>query len=246
MFRNAALVLLPAVATGCIIPLHLNNVVVDGVELEEKHTETIEIPAWHESGLKIRSWGGEVHVEATSGPSRIVVTVHELTPGDARAAYEGGELIARTKSGEPYAIGDVQVFTGGSLPALDVDTGMGDVLLHGVAIEGAVRLETGMGDVEILDVNAPDRVEASSGMGSIEVRSTACATLRASSGMGDIHLAGVTATEASLGSGMGDVTLRDSQLATVRASTGMGDIDCRDSRIGDHDFETGLGSVRSH
>lgn len=245
MCRIATLALLAAFTTGCIVPLHRNNIVVDGVELEEKHTETIEVPAWDAAGLTIRSWGGELHIEATTGPNRITVTLHELTFGDASAVYEGGELSARTVSGEPYAIGDVTVHANGPLPSLSLATGMGDVLVHGVEVAGLMQLDTGMGDVEILDAGAPESVAASSGMGSIEMRRTKCGSLRATSGMGDIVLSEVTATEASLDSGLGDVTVRDSKLDSARATTGLGDIDCRHSELGAHEFDTGLGSVRS-
>jgi len=246
MSRLTSLALLPAaLTTACIIPLGSSDIVVDGVKLEEKHTETIEIDAWDASGLTIRSWGGDIHIQSTSGPNRITVTLHELTLDDAAASHEDGRLVAHTTSGEPLAIGDVTVFSNGPLPALDITTGMGDVLVHGVAIPGAARIETGMGDVEVLDTGSPERIQANSGMGSIEVRGTSCGTLEAASGMGDIHVSNVSATEARLEAGLGDVTIIGSHLESVRAETGLGDIDCRDSEIGHHEFDTGLGKVRT-
>lgn len=245
MSRLAIASLLPLLSSACVLSLNSNEIVVDGVELREKHAETIEIPAWDASGLTLRSWGGDIHIESTSGPNQITATVHEETPGDASIVYEGGQLLAFTKSGAPYAIGDVQIFSNGALPALDVETGMGDVLVHGVDVQGKVELETGMGDIELLDSGTPESIEASSGMGGIEIRGSTCRLLTAASGLGDVVITNVTAVEARLESGLGDVSVTSSQLDSVTAETGLGDIDCHGSEIGQHEFDTGLGSVRT-
>jgi len=225
MPRLVLVALLPLLTSACIIRLNSRDYMVDGVELEQQHTETIEVQAWEASGLTLRSAAGDIHVEPTSGTNRIEVTLHEKTLGDAYAVFAGGRLEARTHSGEPHAIGDVRVYSNDLLPVLDVETGMGDIVIHGAVQQGEARLDTGMG--------------------SIGIRGASFTKLTAETGMGDIDLADVTAAEARLESGLGDVSVTGSRLQSVRADTGMGDIDCRDSELGHHEFDAGLGSVRT-
>ena len=240
MKRLAPLFLLAA--SGCHIGFD-RGIVVDGVRLEEKHQEVLDIGEWSSAGLSIESHQGDIRIEPTTGSTSISLEVYEQSLGDAQAAYEDGVLVARTKSGKPCAIGDVTVRTSGPIPDLSISTGMGSVSLRDVAIQDELRVVTGMGDIDALGPGEPREIVLESGMGSVELENARCKKLRARSGMGDLDLSGVTADDAEISSGMGDVALRRSTFDQVRASTGMGDVDCIESTYASGDFDTGLGDV---
>ena len=240
MKRLAPLFLLAA--SGCHIGFD-RGIVVDGVRLEEKHQEVLDIGEWSSAGLSIESHQGDIRIEPTSSATSITLEVYEESLGDAQAAYENGVLIARTRSGKPCAIGDVVVRSAGPIPGLKISTGMGSVSLRDVAVQDVLRVATGMGDIEMRGPGEPKEIELESGMGSVELENARCNRLRAKSGMGDLELAGVTAADAQVSSGMGDVALRRSTFDRVRASTGMGDVDCIESTYASGDFDTGLGDV---
>lgn len=240
MKRLAPLFLLAA--SGCHIGFD-RGIVVDGVRLEQKHEEVLDLTEWSSTGLEIESHQGDIRIEPTAGATSITLEVYEENLGDARAAYENGVLVARTKSGRPCAIGDVLVRTAGPIPRLEISTGMGDVTLRDVAVQEVLRVVTGMGDIEASGPGVPREIELESGMGSVELENARCTRLRAKSGMGDLDLAGITAADAEISSGMGDVELRNSTFEQVKASTGMGDVDCVESSYVNGNFETGLGDV---
>lgn len=242
MIRTTALAL-ACLTAGCHMHLHGSSLVVDGVELEQEHVETIEIAEWHPSGIHVDSAMGDVLVQRGTGGNRITVTLHETVVGDARADYEDGKLVTRTASGEPSAIGDVTIYCDGELPALVVETGMGDIEVADVSVLGRVELSTGMGDVELERFGDPEAVVVTTGMGDLELKDGTTLTLHATSGMGDVELARVSAADADLSSGMGDVEVRDCAFERIGANTGLGDVECRSTTYREADLETGLGSV---
>jgi DUF4097 and DUF4098 domain-containing protein YvlB len=219
------------------------GIVVDGVRLRAQHEEVLDVPEWSPSGLAIEAHQGDIRVESSSGPTTITLKLHEESPGDARAAYEDGVVVARTKSGKPCAIGDVVVRSARPIPGVRISTGMGDVTLREVGILGALHVTTGMGDVDARDLGEPDEIALESGMGSLELENARCAKLSARSGMGDVEIDAVTAGEADVSSGMGDVTFERSSFQRLKANTGMGDIDCVETSYAEGAFETGLGEV---
>lgn len=245
MLRTSALAL-ACLAAGCHLHVRGSNLVVDGVRLEEKHVETIEVDGWDPQGVRVEASMGDVTIRRDDGGNRITVTLHEKTFGDARAAYEGGRLVSRTASGEPSAIGDVTIYSAASLPSLVVATGMGDVEMDDVTVTGELELSTGMGDVELARFGNPGLVTVSTGMGDVELMDGATGTLRATSGMGDVEITRVDADDASFSSGMGDVDVQDCRFERVDANTGLGDIDCKTTTYERGDFDTGLGQVHRH
>lgn len=240
MKRLAPLFLLAA--SGCHLGFD-RGIVVDGVRLEEKHQEVLDVGEWSSAGLKIESHQGDIRIESTTSSTSITLELYEENIGDAQAAYEDGVLVARTKSGRPCAIGDVVVRSAGPIPDLSISTGMGSVSLRDIAIQEKLRVVTGMGDIDALGPGEPKEIVLESGMGSVELENARCNRLRAKSGMGDLDLSDVTAADAEVSSGMGDVALRRSTFDQVRASTGMGDVDCVESTYASGEFETGLGDV---
>ena len=232
-------------APACVIhvPCCDSGLVVDGVTLDEKHEENLELGPWHPSGLTIESSLGDLAFEPTDGPSRVIATLHEAELGDAYLVHEEGKLGVRSFSGEPVALGDAHVYVNGELPALTVSTGMGDVHVHGIGIAGACSLETGMGTLSLADVHAGGEATLTSGMGDVEVEGVHSARITAESGMGNVILRHVTTGDADLSSGMGDIELDGSAFNILQAETGLGNVECRESTYVQRHLESGLGSV---
>jgi len=223
---------------------HDSRLVVDGVELESEHEETLDVGSWDASGLTVESGLGDVRVETADGGNTITVTLHEVTEGDASAAYEGGRLVVRTTSGKPAMIGDVVVRTAAALPSLSLHSDMGDLSWADASVEGPAEMSTGMGDVRLERVRSSGTIQASTGMGDVEVRGGDAGELSVKSGMGDLDVRDFRATTAHVTSGMGSLDFRGCVFATLNASTGQGSVDCRDTEYGDGDLSTGLGPVR--
>lgn len=238
-----ALLLGSLTLTACHFSLH-DHLVVDGVRLKHHHEEVLTLESWPEGGLVIEARQGDVRVEQAEGPTTLRVKVHEREPGEAHVHLDGGRLVARAAGGATCAIGDVLVRTSGPARGLTLKTGMGDVQLAGVLVEGKLLLSTGMGDVEVSGAGAPETVELASGMGDVEVRALRCARLSADTGMGDIELEDVEAQAAVLESGMGDVEVARSRGGRLEASSGMGDVEVTESAFETRTLDTGLGSVR--
>lgn len=236
--------LLPLALSSC--HLHAGNrFVVDGVRLDAHHEETLTLESWPAGGLVLESHQGDVTVERGPGPIEILVVVHERSLGDAHVHLEEGRLVTRSARGETSAIGRIRLRTDRPLADLTLSTGMGDVKVIEVEIQGRLSCSTGMGDVLVRAAGSPDAVDLSSGMGDVEAASLSCKRLSASSGMGDVDLDGVTADEARLSSGMGDVSIVRSTGKTLEADTGLGDVDLVESSFESRDLSTGLGSVDS-
>ena len=245
MIRIAALALLSVLLTGCVISLGDGDGVfrVNGVRLDQKHQETVLVGHWSEAGLRVESHCGDVRLEPTDGENRIVVTLHEKTPGDAYARFEDGVLVAGSRGDQQTAIGDVTVYTNGPIPCVDASTGCGDVLAEGVPVESDVTLSTGCGDVKLCCAGRPDKVVLSSGCGDVSLGNTICARLEISTGLGDVEVDEVSAKHVELSTGLGDVDVDACAFHHVEASTGLGDIDCDETTYEKGEFSTGLGSV---
>jgi hypothetical protein len=218
--------------------------VVDGVKLKHHHEETLTLDAWPEGGLVIEARQGDLRVERGEGPTTLRVKVHEREPGEAHVHMDGGRLVARTANGGACAVGDVLVRTSGPVKGLTMTTGLGDVHLAGIAVEGKLVLTTGMGDIDLQGAGAPEDVEVASGMGDVDVRALRCARLSADTGTGDIELEDIEVQAAELESGMGDVKVRRSRGGRLEASSGMGDVEVEESNFETRELDTGLGSVR--
>lgn len=229
--------------SACHISLH-DHVTVDGVRLPVQHEEVLTLEAWPATGLVIRAHQGDVRVEHAEGPTTLTVVVHEREPGQAHAHFEDGKLVARAANGAKCAIGRVHLRTSGPALGLEIDTGLGDVELRGVRVEGRLAIETGMGDVTLSGAGEPQTVELASGMGDIAVTQLRCKRLEAGTGMGDVSVDGLEAEEVELSSGMGDVDVERSRGGRIEASSGMGDVVLVESSFTSKDLDTGLGSVR--
>ena len=241
-------ILLPALClslSACHIGLN-DDIRVDGVRLPAKHEETLTLASWPAGGLVIEAHMGDLRVEPGTGPATLTVLVHERTLGEAHAHIEDGRLVARTSDGATCAIGRVVLRAEGPLDGLTLATGMGDVELHSVRVQGRLSLTTGMGDIEVHGAGSHDCVVLSTGMGDVAVETLACKRIEASSGMGDVDVSGLEATEAVLSSGMGDVDVRSSKGERIQAETGLGDVDLVSSTFADRRLDSGLGRVREH
>jgi hypothetical protein len=242
MFRPLAL-LPAALLPACHINLH-DDVTVDGVRLPVHHEEVLTLEAWPASGFVIQAHRGDVRVGQAEGPTTLTVLVHEREPGEAHAYVEDGRLIARAENGAKCAIGRVLVRTSGPVTGLEASTGMGDVELRDVRIEGTLKLDSGMGDVNVTGAGEPQSVELSSGMGDVGVARVRCARLEAKTGMGDVRVDGLEGDSVELSSGMGDVDVERSRGGRIEASSGMGDVVLVESSFSTRDLDTGLGRVR--
>lgn len=234
--------------SGCLITIGgpasvRSSFVVDGVELEEKHVETLEIEAWDPRGLAIAACTGHMSVVHTDGPNEVVVTLHEATAGDAALRYEDGEIIAWTRSGEPHAIGDVLVRLSSAPEKLRLSTGAGEIEVDWCGTAREVHLKSGVGDISVSDAERLEVLAIETGLGSVRVEHVSCAELRASTGMGDVDVRACQAESAALESNLGDVVAHGSTFGKLEATTGMGDVSCRDSTLGEGHLESGLGDV---
>jgi DUF4097 and DUF4098 domain-containing protein YvlB len=239
------LLALPFALASCHIHAGRDHFVVDGVRLDAKHEETLTLETWPGEGLTIDSHQGDITVERGSGPTTLVLTVHERRLGEAHAHIENGRLVARTADGSTCAIGKVRLTASGPLAGLTLDPGLGDIELRDVEITGRLVADTGLGDVLVRAAGNPDAVELASGMGDISAHSFRCRRLEASTGMGDVDLDGMEADEAELSSGLGDVDVVRSSGKFLEADTGLGDVDLVESHFERRDLSTGLGSVDS-
>lgn len=235
---------LPVLAlSACHISLH-DHITVDGVRLPVHHEEVLTLDAWPAAGLVIQAHQGDVRVEHTDGPTTITVVVHEREPGEAHVHVEDGRLVARATNGAACAIGQVLLRTSGPALGLELGTGMGDVELRGVSVQGRLKLETGMGDVELHGAGEPQTIALSSGMGDIAATHLHCTRFKADTGMGDVRVDGLEAEEVELSSGMGDIAVERSKGDRIEASSGMGDVELVESSFLARDLDSGLGRVR--
>jgi len=232
-----------AVLSACHISLH-DHVTVDGVRLPVHHEEVLTLESWPAAGFVIEAHQGDVRVEQAERPTTLTVLVHEREPGEAHAHVEDGKLVARAVNGAKCAIGRVLVRTSGPVTGLEVSTGMGDVELREVRVEGKLKLETGMGDVEVAGAGEPQSVALSSGMGDVGAARLRCARFEAKTGMGDVRIDGLEGEDVKLSSGMGDVDVARSKGGRIEASSGMGDVEMVESSFTTRDLDTGLGRVR--
>ena len=236
-----------SVLSLCACHISLNDqMTVDGVRLPVHHEEVLTLESWPATGLVIQVNKGDVLVEHAEGPTTIAVTLHEREPGDAHASIEEGKLVARASDGGVCGIGRVIVRTSGTALGLEIGTGMGDVEVRGVRVEGRLKLETSMGDVDVSGAGEPGSVELSSGLGDVTAAELRCARFAAETGMGDVKVESVGAEQAKLSSGMGDVDVKRSKGNHIEASSGMGDVDFVESSFATRDLDTGLGRVREH
>lgn len=240
MLRSLVLVL---ALSACHITLH-DQVTVDGVRLPVHHEEVLTLETWPSAGLVIQAHHGDVRVEYAEGPTTIHVVVHEREPGEAHAHIQDGHLVAVATDGAVCAIGRVLVRTSGPALGLELGTGMGDVALHGVRVEGRLELATGMGDVELSSAGEPQAIELSTGMGDIDATHVRCARFEAETGLGDVRVDDLEAEGAELSSGLGDVVIERSKGGRIEASSGLGDVELLESNFAARDLDTGLGRVR--
>ncbi|MEM7309820.1 MAG: DUF4097 family beta strand repeat-containing protein [Planctomycetota bacterium] len=242
MFRNVALLSLCALTPACVISVG-SDVRVDGVDLEEKHSESLSLAGLEAQGLVVDASFGDVTIEPTSGPSHAVGVVYEVEPGDAYLAYVDGRVESRSHSGEPTALGHLHIFVHGPLPSLDASTGAGSIELREIDVLGDCTVSTGSGDVRIADTSSSGTIRCSTGLGDVVLRGVGAGELHLESGMGDVSLHHVEADKAELGAGMGDIELHRSAFDHLDADTGMGDIDVRDTSYRAGGLDTGFGSV---
>lgn len=235
---------LPVLAlAACHFSMH-DDITVDGVRLPVHHEEVLTVEAWPAQGLVIQAHRGDVRVERCEGPTTITVVVHERELGEAHAHLEDGQLVARARGEAKCAIGDVIVRTSGPALGLEASTGLGDVQLSGVDVQGRLRLETGLGDIDLHAAGEPRVIELSTGMGDIAVTHVRCARLAAKTGMGDLSIDGLEAEDAELSSGFGDVDVERSKGGRLEASSGLGDVVLVESSFSSRALESGLGRVR--
>lgn len=241
--HRLALVLSSILLGSC--HLHFRSgggVEVDGVHLTDHHVETLSLEGWPAEGLAIQAHVGDVVIVHGDGPTTLEVEVWEREPGAAHARVQEGRLEAHAVKG-PCAVGDVTIHTSATVRGLSVATGLGDVRLRGVRVEGEATLATGLGDVEVREAGSPSLLKLESGMGDVDVRDLSDTKLVVETGMGDVVLVDVAGPLGTCTTGMGDIELLRCRLERVEGETGIGDIEARDSTFSERELSSGLGSV---
>ena len=219
--------------------------VVDGVALHERHSDTLELHDWGAVPVHLESNLGEIVVRAVEGLGSIEIELIEKTPGDARASFADGRISVATQSGEPYAIGSITVSAPADVPSLSAHTGMGDVIVEGLRVGDVLDLSSGMGDVRAEGSEAGGSAVLKTGMGTVVVVDFRSASLTADSGMGSVRVTNSSTGAAVLISGMGSVRAENSVFEHLRAKSGMGDVDVRGSSYTTSELSSGMGSVRT-
>jgi len=222
--------------SGCVLVSHRT-------EFDHHVDHSFAVEAWPAAGLVLESDMGTVRVLPTRGADRLDVRILEREPGDGDVTFEGGRLVLTVRPGGKAALGDVTLHASGALPALTLDTGLGDVVVSEVEVHGDVVASTGMGDVRLVGVQGADALTGRSGLGSVEARGLRCRRLTLDSGMGDVRVDRVEADEAKLDTGLGAVTLRSSTFQELAADTGMGNVSAKDTEWTRGSLDTGLGNV---
>lgn len=121
----------------------------------------------------------------------------------------------------------ITVPAGTSMEAVDVETGLGDVVFE-VSAAANVELNTGLGDVRVENCSVEMKADCESGLGNVDFTGECWGELDLNTGTGNVSFDGVCGGELDLNTGMGDVT------ATLT------DADAQDYEL---DLESGLGTV---
>ncbi|MCE0534051.1 DUF4097 domain-containing protein [Kineosporia rhizophila] len=192
------------------------NVTVTGVA--RGRTTTVEIVPHSSSRAADVQQAERITVELVG--ARLTLRTPRTTKSRLRNLFGGSERVdikitlPAASRLEVRGWGDVR--TNGELGSVDIDTGMGEVVMEQTA---DVRARSGMGDVRLELATGP--AELNSSMGSITVgRTEAAATVKTS--LGDIRVE-QGGGELRLSSSTGNVRVQRA-LAGVVASTPAGDI----------------------
>ena len=234
--------------TGCVetstdTDKHIFNdkVKVKGVVL--KHKRTIQI----EDAKNYGKFEVEVHhgnLEIAGGKNySLEVEVYEKTENDLVLTFKDGILTGKTKSGKPFAIGNIK----GTLPNsinVTIDSGAGNVNFSDFNSQN-FNLNLGAGNINIknCDLNS---IIANTGAGNIDIDELNSQNLDINTGAGNIELSEVSSTEIVCNSGVGNIKAYNSVAEDVEFSTGIGNISTSDCRFKKKDLSTGLGRVKEN
>lgn len=130
---------------------------------------------------------------------------------------------------------------GGQLNKLKAKTGLGDVFISGLEMDGKLEAETGLGDVECYEIRAHDEVDLESGMGDVTLSVSepySGAEFEAKTGMGTVE-AQIDCLKEDWNyeakTGMGTVTVNGDSRGTKAERKGKGDYKL--------ELESGMGDI---
>ena len=130
---------------------------------------------------------------------------------------------------------------GAQLNKLKAKTGLGDVFISGLEMEGKLEAETGLGDVECYELRAHDEVDLESGMGDVTLSVSepySGAEFEAKTGMGTVE-AQIDCLKEDWNyeakTGMGTVTVNGDSRGTKVERKGKGDYKL--------ELESGMGDI---
>ena len=245
--HTAILALVPALSAFASCHIHIDDSsgswTVDGVHLDEKHVDTIQILEWDPEGLDIDVAVGDVSVVSTDGPTEIVATLHEVEQGDAQLEYRDGKLTWESKTKDTAAISDVTVRVNGMLPALTISTSAGDVDIRDVILSAALLISTGAGDIRVQASGDLTSADFSTSAGDIRLSGFKSPKVTVSSDVGDLSLTDISTGMTDLSTDVGDIRARGCDLGILEASTGIGDIDVSEASYKDADLSTSIGDI---
>ncbi|MCK4339186.1 MAG: DUF4097 family beta strand repeat protein [Candidatus Cloacimonetes bacterium] len=217
-----------------------DKVKVKGVVL--KHKRTIQI----EDSKNYGKFKAEVHhgnVEIAGGSSySLEVEIYEKTEDDLVLTLKDGILTGETKSGKPFAIGNIK----GTLPNdinVTIDSGAGNVKFSDFNGQN-FNLNVGAGNFNIRNCDL-NNIIANTGAGNVSFEKLNCKNIDFNTGVGNIELSEVSSEEIDCNSGVGNIKAYNSVAEDVEFSTGIGIISISECQFKNKDISTGLGRIKN-
>jgi len=218
-------------------------ITVDGVRLNHSRWVQASFDGAPGAPLHVATASGGIELHAAPGAGSLSVLLHSQVPEDGRVVVKDGELVAEGERGVVF-LDEVH----GSLPAgvaLRVSTSTGEIQLHGFAGAPGLDVDSGIGDI-LLDACSAGTVHVQAGTGDVAVRGGAGQQLSVDCGTGDIACNGATFDDARLSSGTGDLVVEGCGFKRLQADSGTGDAVIRGGAIVEVHHNLGTGDLDWH
>jgi len=216
-----------------------DKVKVKGVVLENKRT--IQIKDTKNYG----KFTADVHhgnIELAGGNIYdLEIEIYEKTPDDVTIALDNGAITCKTKSGAPFAIGNIK----GIIPKdidISIDSGAGNFQLNDFTGSN-VDFDSGAGNVKIENCNIKD-LTGDTGAGNVKMSDLKAENIDIDTGAGNISLTDVISRSIDCDTGVGNISATDCAAHNVYLDTGIGNVSISDCQFKNKDISTGLGGIK--
>lgn len=226
--------------TACIeVHFDSDKAKVKGVVLE--HKRTIQIKDTKNYG----KFNADVHhgnIELAGGSIYdLEVEIYEKTPDDVTLTLDNGILAGKTKSGVPFAIGNIK----GTIPnniEISIDSGAGNFQLNDFTGSN-VDFDSGAGNVRIENCNIKN-LTGDTGAGNVKMSDLRAENIDIDTGAGNIKLTKIISRSIDCDTGVGNISATDCAAHNIYLDTGIGNVSISDCQFKNKDISTGLGKIR--